>query len=217
MVRRHRGNAAPVIDARIHQSPERAGIEIWRRLDVHLRLEQEPRHRDRPKMLVNVERRHVRHPRPGLGPEILDNDFLDMAVGIVEIAQRKERVDPLFARFTNANQDAGGKGHGLLAGEAHRLQPRRRHFVGRAMMRLPLLAKTLRCRLEHDALRDRDVAKRRDIGARHQSGIDMRQQPSFAEHGFGGLRQIGQRGRVAEPSELLAAPCDSAARACRPR
>ena len=42
-----------------------------------------------------------------LGPEVLNNDFLDMTVGGVQIGNRFQRVDPLVACLADADQDAG--------------------------------------------------------------------------------------------------------------
>ena len=74
-----------------------------------------------------------------LGAEILDDDFLDMAVALVQIAQRQQRVDPLGARLADADQDAGGERHVELARRLDRGEPRRRGLVGRAVMRAAAL------------------------------------------------------------------------------
>src|SRR5262249_16572243 len=67
----------------------------------------------------------MRHARSRLRSEILDDDFLDVAVTVVELAQSKQRVDPLFTCFADADQDARGerdalfasRGAGYLSGE----------------------------------------------------------------------------------------------------
>ena len=51
----------------------------------------------------------------GLGAEILDDDLLDVTVALVQLANRQERVDPLFERFADADEDAGGERDAKLA------------------------------------------------------------------------------------------------------
>ncbi len=48
----------------------------------------------------------VRHPGARLGPEVLDDDFLDMPVAVVQIAQRQQRLDALAPGLADADQDA---------------------------------------------------------------------------------------------------------------
>jgi hypothetical protein len=57
-------------------------------------------------MLVKRRLRIVRHPGPSLGTEILDDDFLDVAVGFVQLAQPQQRLQALTPRLANADQDA---------------------------------------------------------------------------------------------------------------
>ena len=42
----------------------------------------------------------VRHARAGLGPEILDDDLLDVAVALVLLADGKQRLDAFPARVS---------------------------------------------------------------------------------------------------------------------
>jgi hypothetical protein len=46
-------------------------------------------------MILERGLRRVNHPGAGLGPEVLDDDLLDVAVAIVNIAQGKERFNAL--------------------------------------------------------------------------------------------------------------------------
>ena len=59
--------------------------------------EQDARDRDRPEMLVERRLVALRHARAGLGAEVLDDDFLQMAVALVQVAQRQQRLDALRA------------------------------------------------------------------------------------------------------------------------
>ena len=46
------------------------------------------------------------HAGVGLGAEILDDDFLDVAVALVQVAQRQQRLDALAPGLADADQDA---------------------------------------------------------------------------------------------------------------
>ena len=52
----------------------------------------------------------------GLGAEVLDDHFLDMAVALVEIANREQALRALGRRFADAEQNPGGEGNPQLAG-----------------------------------------------------------------------------------------------------
>src|SRR5579864_4762220 len=66
------------------------------------------------------------------------------------------------------------------------------------------LAQALAAALQHETLRDRDCAKRRDIVAGQHAGIDVRQQPRLLEDEPRRLGEIADRRLVAEGAELLA-------------
>ena len=48
----------------------------------------------------------VRHPGPGLGAKILDDDFLDVPVCFVQLAQPQQSLEALTPRLADADQDA---------------------------------------------------------------------------------------------------------------
>ena len=147
--------------------------------------------------------RRIRHAGAGLGPEILDDDLLDVAVMVIEVAQREQRLDALAPGLADADQDAGGERHRRLAGRGDRGEPHRRVLVGRAEMRPAATAQPLGGTFEHDPLRGRDRAQCLDIGAAHDAGVQMRQEAGFAQHQPGHLGEIGQRRLVAEASQRV--------------
>jgi len=51
------------------------------------------------------------HPRARLGPEVLHNHFLDMAMARVQIADRDQRLDPFHARLADPDQQPRGERH----------------------------------------------------------------------------------------------------------
>ena len=105
--------------------------------------EDQPRDGDGPEMVVEIGLGRLRHARPGLGAEILDDDLLQVAVAVVQVAQRQQRLDALAPGLADADQDAGGERHRRLAGGADGLEPQRRVLVGRAEMRPAAAAQPL--------------------------------------------------------------------------
>src|SRR5258708_6506737 len=83
-------DAAPVIDASVEQSWKIVIAEIGRGLHVHLRAEDQPSDGDRAQHVF--ERRFgVRgHGDFRLSAEILDDNFLDVTISLVERSNRKE-------------------------------------------------------------------------------------------------------------------------------
>jgi hypothetical protein len=156
MVGGDRRNAAPIVDARFNQPAQPTGAQIGRRLDIHFRREDQSRHRDGPKMLLNRGRRNLGHAGSRLGPEILHDDFLDMSMGVVQVAQCQQCLDPFAPRLADADENARGEGHPLLPRHADAREPRLRILVGRTMMRPSPLGEAARAALQHHALRDRD-------------------------------------------------------------
>ena len=73
----------------------------------------------------------------GLGAEVLDNDFLDVAVTPVELSDRQQRADPFGLRLADADEDAGGEGDGEFARRLDHGEPRGGMLVGRAIVRPP--------------------------------------------------------------------------------
>ena len=127
-----------------------------------------------------------------------------MAVAVVQVAQRQQRLDALAPGLADADQDAGGERHRRLAGGADGFEAHRRVLVGRAEMRPAAAAQPLGGALQHDALRDRDRAQPVDVGAGHDPGVEMRQQPGLAQHQPRHLGEVGEGGLVAEPRQRFA-------------
>ena len=73
------------------------GTQIRWRLNVHFRAQQQSRRGDRPGHLERVGFGRGRHPGVGLGTEILNDDFLDMAILLVDLPDRDEAVDDFEA------------------------------------------------------------------------------------------------------------------------
>jgi len=116
MVGGYRRDAAPIVDAGRDQFTSLLATQVRRCLDRHLGAEDQPGDGDRPLELGQVRFRGIGHAGVGLGAKVLNNDLLDVAVGVVQVAQRQQRVDPLGPGLANPNQDAAGEGHMLASG-----------------------------------------------------------------------------------------------------
>ena len=196
-------NPAPIVDAGFNEPVQRAGAQIGRRLDVHVRRKYQPRHRDGPQMLLGRRRGRFGHAGSRLGPEVLHDDFLDMPMGVVQVAKRQQRFDSFAAGLADADEDARGEGHALLPRHADGCEARRRVLVGRTMMRPSPLGEAGRAALQHHPLRDRDFPQRCEIGCIEQARIDVRQQAGLLEDEARGFRQIRQRRPMPQAIELV--------------
>ena len=204
VVRRHRRHAAPVVDAGPDQLRQPLGAQVGRRLDVHGRPEDQARHGDGPDLVLQRRLGRAAHARAGLGAEVLDDDLLDVAVPLMHVADRQQRLDALGPRLADADQNAGREGHPraarrLQGGEAHG-----RHLVGRAEVRAPALRQPVGRRLQHDALRHRHFAQAPEPGLVHHAGIEVRQQPGLLQHQRRRALQIVQRRLRAQRGQSLA-------------
>ena len=107
VIGRDRRDAAPVVEARVDQLLIDVRRKVWRRLDIHVGPENETRGRDGPQQIVEIRFLGIGELCVGLGPEVLDDDFLDMTMGSVQIGNCLQRVDPLVACLADADQDSG--------------------------------------------------------------------------------------------------------------
>ena len=118
--------------------------------------------------------------------------------------EREERVDPLLARLPDPDEDPARERDRELAREADRLETPRRDLVGRGPVRPALLAEPLRRRLEHDPHRGGDRPQRFQLRARHDPGIEVRQQARLLEHEPRAALEVLERRLAAERAQLLA-------------
>ena len=204
VVDRHGRDAAPVVDARVEQAREVVEREVRRRLHVPPGAEQDARDGDRPEVVVERRLLVRGHPRAGLRAEVLDDDLLHVPVLLAERLQREESVDPLLARLADPDEDPARERDRELAREADRLETSRRDLVGRGPVRSALLAEPLRRRLEHDPHRGRDRPQRFQLRARHDPGIEVRQQARLLEHEPRAALEVLERRLAAERAQLLA-------------
>src|SRR3546814_5986745 len=86
-------------------------MQVWRCLNHHVRSKDQSSRSDGPQMLVQRGFGMVGHLRAGLGTEVLDDHFLDMAMARMAVADRLQRLDPLGACFADSDQQAGRERH----------------------------------------------------------------------------------------------------------
>src|SRR6478672_10392561 len=106
-------------------------------------------------MLGERGRKSPGHAGPGLRPEVLDDDLLDVAVAIVKLAQCKKRLDAFGARLSDADEDAARERDGRLTGKPDGCKACGRRLVRRTVMRSAALAEAFRGAFQHDPLRNR--------------------------------------------------------------
>ena len=204
VVDRHGRDAAPVAQTCGHELAVALGAEVGWGLHAHLRPEEDAGDRERPEEVVEVGFRRVLHLRARLRPEVLDDELLDVAIAIVEVAQRQERLDTLPPRLSDADEDARGERHRQLAGEPDRLDAGRRVLIGGAVVHPALLQQAWREALQHDPLRDRHLAQGRDVVGGHHARIHVREQSGLFGDERGHLTQVRDRGLVSKCRQLLA-------------
>ena len=207
-------DAAPVVDARLEQ-PAEVVAQVRRHLDVHPRAEHEPGGSGAPEHLVQLWLGVPGHLRPRLRAEVLDDHLLDMAVALVQVADREQRVEPLGARLADADQDPARERHARLAGRRDRREPHLRALVRRAEMRAAARGERRGRALQHQPLRDADGAQREHVVEAHHARVHVREQARLLEHerarsARGTRASSRSRGRPARRGRR-----GSAARACR--
>src|SRR5437016_14418064 len=105
-IRGERGNPAPIVDPGVEK------ILVVRRGKVRWRLKvyawhDQAGHRYSAQHILLGRFRPILHGDGRLGAEILDDDFLDMAVALVQVANGKKGIDPIVEGFSDANQKPG--------------------------------------------------------------------------------------------------------------
>ena len=113
-------------------------------------------------------------------------------------SSRSARVSPMPIRMPVVNGTASSPAM------PHHLQPHRRQLVGRAVMHAAWLAQPLAAGFQHDAHAGGDFAQRGNLLARHDAGIDVRQQAGFLQHQRAHLAQVLDRRLVAQLRQSLA-------------
>ena len=203
MVRRHRRYPAPVVYARIDKRREIGTAEVGRRLDRHGWTEHRAGGRNGPQEFVEIRFRCIRHPRTRLGTEILNDDFLNVAITVMQVAYRFERCGPFVARLADPDQNTGRKRNPGLSRQPDRFQSRCGILVGRSVVRAAAPRQVRRDAFEHQPHRCRHRAQRRYVIGCHYTGIQMRQQAGFRQHETGHFGKVGNGRFMAQRGQFV--------------
>ena len=197
MVGRDRRNAAPVVDAGLNQLDQPFVVEVGRRLYRNLRRQHDPRRRDHAQEVVLGRLGRFGHLGAGLGAEVLDDDFLQVPMRQMHVAQREQRFDALLRRLADADEDARGHRHSRAARRFERGDAQGRHLVWRAVVRGALFQQALGRAFQHQPAGSRDGAEHPVIVFLQQAGVDVRQEARFLQDQFGAVADIVDRARKA--------------------
>ena len=197
MIERDRRNPAPIVNPRSDQFNQSLAIEIGRGLDGNLVGQHDTRGGNNAQEIVLAGFGRAGHFGARLGAEVLDDDFLQMAMRQMDIAQGQQRFDALAGRLANADQHAAGHRHPRPACRFKRGEADSRSFIRRAIMRPALLEQFLRSAFQHQPGGGRDRAQHQVVGFRQHPGVDMRQQPGLIQHQFGAVADIVDSARKA--------------------
>ena len=177
-------DAAPVVDA---GGEERAALDevdqVRGSLHPHGGAEDETGDGDGGEVLVEVEVLDRAHRGVGLGPEVLDDHLLEVAVLAAHGAQREDRLRPLTQVLADADQQARGERDREATGVLENPKTDRRVLVGGAEVGLTLLGEQpRRGGLQHHAHRGGHRLETIDLLPRHDPRVEVGQQPGLLEH-----------------------------------
>ncbi len=202
-IRRQRRNSAPVIDAGIEQIGIVRIGEIRRRLNVHFR-HQEARDGHGAQHFSAAGFGPVCHRGPTLGAEVLHDDFLDVPVLLMQVADRNQRIDALFRRLANPNQNSRGK-RNLQPPCILNYAPALRGFLVGSIIVSSVFCEQARAGCFQHEPEARSYARQAFQPFRaHQPGIGMGQQARFAQHLLAHRFQIMECGLISPPAQGIA-------------
>src|SRR5215469_17425731 len=115
-----RRDTAPVVNAAFQQALVVILSQIGRCLNVHV-AQQKTRNRNGAEMILCVRFGRLSHRNIRLGAKVLENDFLDVSVLLMQALNGEQCIHPLLVSFADANQDSRGERNTQLAGVGNRL------------------------------------------------------------------------------------------------
>ena len=205
VVRRHRRDAAPVVDPGAEHERELVADEVRRGLQPHLRAEHQPGDGDRGGEVVEIGVRVVRHRGVRLRPEVLDDRLLHVPVRAGGGPDREQRLGPLDPRLPDPDEDAGGERDADPPGVGERPQPDGGLLVRAAVVRPALLRPQPGGRgLQHHPHAGRDGLEPRELLPAHDARVEVRQQARLLQHGDRARAHVLERGVVAAGLQPLA-------------
>ena len=183
VVRGHRRDATPIVDPGADELRQLARLaQVRRRLDVHVRAEDDPSGGDSTEKQLGVTRLGGVHRGAGLREEVLDDDLLHVTVARVRCTDGDQRVDPFGLGLTESNKDPRGERHPRPAGRVQGFEPTGRGLVRRPMVRTAGFVEPIRQRLEHHSLRWTDRPQTSEFDLVEGAGIGVGKQTGLGQH-----------------------------------
>src|SRR5690606_18042653 len=108
------------------------------------------------------------------GPEVLDDDLLQVTVAAVQLPDSEQRFHTLLERFADTDQDARSKGDFELASDFQGLQAQVWPLAGGEFVRSSRPTQALTDALQHDAHGGIDVLQMCHLSAAHVPGVTVR-------------------------------------------
>src|SRR5215469_15014519 len=109
-----RRDTAPVVNAGFQQALVVTLGQIGRCLNVHV-AEQKTGHRNGAEMILCVRFGRLSHRNIRLGAKVLEDDFLDVSVLLMQALNSEQCIHPLLVSFADANQNPRGERNPQLA------------------------------------------------------------------------------------------------------
>ena len=184
VVGRDRRDAAPVVDAGVAAVARccRGSERFGRRLHAHVRTEHDRAVATAARNSSSSGSGAAAHRGARLGPEVLHDHLLHVAVAAVEVADReaatrraRASVSPIPTRMPVVNGIARRPASSIVRSADGG------HLVGRAEVRAALLGEPVGRRLEHEPHRRADVLQPRELLVRHHARVQVRQQPGLLD------------------------------------
>ena len=194
------GRDAPEIrDARLNER-EYVIDEVRGRLDRNIRGQDRARERDGIQMGVRWARGVITHRRARFGYEVLDDDFLNMAIAQMGFGDRLEGCNAIAAVLTDSHQDPRSERDRTFPRRGQRCQAPRWSLIRCPSVCGEILAQGL----DHHALAWRHGAQSGQILGIQCPSVRMREQSRFIQHQATHRDEVIDRGVVPTGREPVA-------------
>ena len=172
---------------------------------MNVRRQDRPCELDSVDKVVHRTRGRITHRRPVLRHEVLNDDFLHVAVTSMARRDRFESLDPVLAGLPEADQDPCGERDGQLPGPLQRRQAALRVLIGGPSMRGEVRIEGF----DHHSLARRHRAQPREVILGECTRIRVREQTRRLEYVSTCRNQVVHRRCVSvfvEPGSRLGVP-----------
>src|SRR5262245_45046785 len=116
----------------------------------------------------------ITHRNIRLDSKVLHDDFLDVAIALMQVADGEQRVNSLLPCFSDTDENTCREGNMELAGFFHGTKPNRGFFVRGVEVRSAGQHKSVTYTLQHEAYADIDFFQSLKIRPAHDAGVGMR-------------------------------------------